>query len=98
STIKLDERSVEGNMRARNLLFAAALGICANVPAAAQPGDQLLQYCRNPNPQIRLLACKLIIEAGNAPPSALADAFASRGTAYSITGDLEHAIADFDQA
>jgi lipoprotein NlpI len=85
-------------MRPRDFVFIAALGICASVSASAQPGDQLLQYCRNPNPQIRLLACKLIIDSGNAPASALADAFASRGTAYSITGDLEHAIQDFDQA
>jgi tetratricopeptide (TPR) repeat protein len=54
---------------------------------------------RRPSSEVRLLACKLIIEKGTAVDSAaMANAYTSRGTAYSITGDPDHAIEDFDHA
>jgi lipoprotein NlpI len=79
-------------------VFAAGLGICLGVSATAQTSDQLAQYCGSPNPEIRLLACTQIIEKRVGTAEALADAFTARGTAYSITGDTDRAIEDFDHA
>lgn len=85
-------------MRRRIPVLVAGLGICFGIPAAAQTHDEIARYCGDPHPEIRLLACKVIIDGGLETGQALADAFTSRGTAYAITGDQQHAIEDFDQA
>src|SRR5690348_2241737 len=83
----------------RNLAFltAAAFASFAVFPARAQTQD-IWTYCKDPHPQVRLAACSVIIESGRETGKMLADAYSSRGTAYSITGDQAHAIADFDHA
>src|SRR5580765_7965494 len=83
-------------MRNSAFVLAATIAI-ASSSAAAQTQD-IWTYCKDPHPQVRLAACSVIIENGHEMGKALADAYSSRGTAYSITGDQEHAIADFDSA
>src|SRR5689334_2462280 len=83
-------------MRNSGFVMVAAFSL-AGFSARAQTQD-IWMYCKDPHPQVRLAACSVIIENGRETGKALADAYSSRGTAYSITGDQEHAIADFDRA
>jgi len=85
-------------MRRLRLVLLAALGMGLSHPAVAQTSDQLLQYCGDPHPEVRLLACTIIINGGQEKGQTLADTYTARGTAYSITGDELHAIEDFSQA
>jgi hypothetical protein len=83
----------------RNALFAIAAASISVAASSAQAQTQdIWTYCKDPHPQVRLAACSVIIESGHETGKALADAYSSRGTAYSITGDQTHAIADFDQS
>src|SRR6476659_8856128 len=83
----------------RNALFAVVAAPISIVASSVQAQTQdIWTYCKDPHPQVRLAACSVIIENGHETGKALADAYSSRGTAYSITGDQEHAIADFDSA
>src|SRR5580765_3275248 len=79
-------------------VLLAALGIGFSLPAMAQTSDQLLQYCVDPHPEVRLLACTIIINGRQVMGQDLGDTYTARGTAYSITGDEQHAIEDFSQA
>src|SRR6478736_2638872 len=91
-------------MHRANCVAAAVLTTAfLSGPAAAQTtaqseAEQLARYCADPHPEVRLLACKLIIDKGTGDAAAMASAYTSRGTAYSITGDPDHAIEDFDHA
>ena len=85
-------------MRRLAPVLIAGLGLCLNGSAKAQSSDELLQYCRDPHPEIRVLACTVIIDKGLDNAEAMADAYTSRGTAHSIQGDQDLAIEDFGHA
>src|SRR5262245_23522301 len=85
-------------MQRFGLVLLSGLGMGLGHPAIAQTSDQLLQYCGDPHPEVRLLACTIIINNRQETGQTLADTYTARGTAYSITGDEPHAIEDFSQA
>jgi lipoprotein NlpI len=77
-------------------LLLTACALCA--PAHAQTADDYIQLCSDPHPDVRLLACSVVIELKQATGEALASAYASRGTADLILGSANRAIADFSAA
>jgi lipoprotein NlpI len=85
-------------MRGSLFVFVASVGASLGLAAMGQVPDQLSAYCTNPHPEVRLLACSVIIDGAKATGEALADAFTSRGTAFAITGEQKRAIQDFDRA
>jgi lipoprotein NlpI len=91
-------RIARAGMRRSLFVLVPSVGLSLGLTATAQVPDQLSAYCNDPHPEIRLLACSVIIERATAKAEALADAFTSRGTAFAITGDQNRAIQDFDRA
>src|ERR1700687_2120498 len=64
--------------------------------AAAQTPDQ--RPCFSPDPVVAIRGCTAIIDMGQETPEDLTKARFSRGVAYLGTGQIDRAIADFDQA
>jgi lipoprotein NlpI len=85
-------------MRRLISVLIAALGLSLGGYALAQTSDELQQYCRDPHPEVRVLACTIIIDKGLDNREAMADAFTSRGSARAVQGDQDHAIEDFSRA
>src|SRR3954454_2221850 len=69
-------------------------------PVAVAPNTQDRTACLNKEtPQAALIAaCTAIIEAARGGASVLAPAYFNRGDAYRAKGEIDNAIADFDNA
>jgi tetratricopeptide (TPR) repeat protein len=77
----------------RVILYAAAVLIAFGIAAAPAAADDLA-ICVGPGNQDAIAACSRLIQ-GN-PRNSIA--YASRGFAYELKGDVARAIADYDQA
>lgn len=81
---------------------AAAQGFLPAV-ALAQAGspadkDDNWKRCRANDPDVRIEACRVLIDAGSESPADLASAHYSRGTAYRQKGRFTEAVDDFNAA
>jgi lipoprotein NlpI len=80
--------------------MALAAVLLLSMPAHAQRAPQW-DYCDSKElgtPDLRILNCSLLIESRGLPAANRAIAYYNRGFAWSLKGDLDHAIADYDQA
>jgi tetratricopeptide (TPR) repeat protein len=85
-------------------ITSALLSLAAwAVPAAAQDDDyrrceQYRESKRESNPDLALQYCSSAIQSNRLSAKQLVNALNGRGLAFSMKGDFEHAIQDFDQA
>ena len=56
-----------------------------------------LMLCNSRDPDVRIAACTVAIEAGHETTTSLSGAFFNRGLAYSQKTDVDRAIGDYDQ-
>jgi tetratricopeptide (TPR) repeat protein len=88
-------------MRARSLVFAAAMAALLTAAAHAQL-SQAWQICEgymaNSTSEQQIKSCTEIIESGRETPQRLAVAYFWRGHAWRYQDNLQRAIADFTEA
>jgi tetratricopeptide (TPR) repeat protein len=83
--------------RSRRFIYAAVMLLCA-LPASAQQGEDEGCGRRGGTPDERIAACTGIVESRLSKPLEVANALRVRGIALRQKGELDRAIADFDQA
>ena len=84
--------------------FGVVAILCAPplvAPAAAQMQAQI-SWCGNKgnsiSPSLQIQGCTAVIESGRMSGKSLAWAYANRGIGYKRMNDLDHALADYNQA
>ena len=79
--------------------WAIVVCICAMItgPAAAIAADDI-NDCDSPETEKRIPACTELIETPGISPTRRATAFANRALAFSLRGQFETAIRDYDAA
>jgi lipoprotein NlpI len=98
-TANLDRLTKAGRIMRRSIcVLVVGLALSIGVGAMAQTSGDYVQLCSDPDPNVRLLACSVVIQLRQVTGQALADAYSSRGTADLVLGNQDRAIADFDQA
>lgn len=82
-------------MRRASILIAAFVLLFVSVRVAA---TEVIHDCDSPESERRIKACTDLIEAPETNPARRATAYANRALAYSVRGQYETAIRDYDQA
>jgi Tfp pilus assembly protein PilF len=83
-------------LHGRSLIYTAVLFLGALSSASAQQGDD---NCGRPGtPDERIAQCTSIVDSRRAKPLEVANALRVRGIALRQKGEIDRAIADFDQA
>src|SRR5258708_6548471 len=74
--------------------------LCYFLPAvaAAPTRDNIIAWCSDSDPELRIRGCSVLIQSGKEPAKVLAGAFFNRGNAYEAKGQYDLAIQDFDSA
>jgi tetratricopeptide (TPR) repeat protein len=74
--------------------------LCYFLPAAAAAPTraQIVAWCNDSNPELRIRGCSALIQSGKEPAKVLAGSFFNRGNAYEAKGQYDLAIQDFDSA
>lgn len=80
-------------MKASFILFAIAL-LCAATARAQSDADQCKSVANNPDAAIK--HCTAAIDSKKFTGGTLADLYTSRGVEWSVKGEVDRAIADFD--
>src|SRR5271157_2841835 len=84
---------------ARTALAVLSLAtICLAGPAQAQTRDENWKHCEDTNPDLSIAGCTALIQSGQESTENLASEFTNRGNAYYTKGQLDLAIADYNQA
>src|SRR5262245_31189957 len=81
------------------IVLAAMLQALTATPAPAQRADE--QRCtgaQSVSPQAQIASCTALIDSGRYARQNLSILHSNRGIAYGKAGDLDRAIADFDNA
>jgi tetratricopeptide (TPR) repeat protein len=78
--------------------LAAGIVILAAVEAVLLTRKGDWERCTDKNPEVRILGCTAIIQAGRDKTANLSIALHNRGLAYTDTGEYDRAIEDFDLA
>lgn len=76
----------------------AACVLLVTMPAAAQDSRQQRDRCTDGEPDVAIRACTAIIDSGQQTTADLAVTFFNRGWAFSMKGQYDRAIQDYDQA
>src|SRR6266571_7769135 len=74
--------------------------LCYFLPAAAAAPThaQIMAWCNDPDADLRIRGCSLLIQSGKEPARVSAGALFNRGNAYQAKGQYDLAIQDFDAA
>jgi tetratricopeptide (TPR) repeat protein len=80
----------------RAWFFPLTIGACAMLAIEAYAIDW--RACENSDPEVSIVGCTAIIDAGTYPAKDVAGAHYNRGISYSSKGDFDHAIADYGKA
>ena len=75
------------------IVLLALLGLSTGLRA-----EEALHDCDSPESERRIRACTELIENPATPPGRLATAYANRALSYSLRGQYDTAIRDYDQA
>src|SRR6266704_3820157 len=85
-------------MNRRLWVLLPLLCYCLPAVAAAPTHAQIMTWCNDSDPELRIRGCSLLIQSGKEPARVLAGALFNRGNAYEAKGQYDLAIQDFDAA
>lgn len=84
--------------RFRTLILAGFLAAGCVVPALAEPGRQVNGDCFENDNERRISGCTELLGKENLAPEVAALAYATRALGYSLRGEYDKAIPDYDRA
>jgi tetratricopeptide (TPR) repeat protein len=72
--------------------------LCVPATLAGQTWDENWKKCSSNDPAARIVGCSALIQANKETKDGLATVYMNRGTAYSVGGDYDRAIQDYNQS
>src|ERR1700733_9653693 len=72
--------------------------LCVSATLVAQTWDDNWKKCTSNDPATRIAGCSALIQGNKETKDGLATVYMNRGTAYTMGGDYDHAIQDYNQS